>query len=366
MPVNHSEFNHSDIKTLLRPLLLAAAAFCCLFFAGAATVGYRWQPDPLLGGDFEQATIRQPDDYDGPVVCTVVRSSALEECCPRGILYVHGYNDYFFQAEMAGVFNDSCWSFYAVDLRKYGRSIRDRATRYHAREMDEYFADIDAALKVMRNDGIERVALMGHSTGGLITAYYMAKSASPLKRMVKALLLNSPFLDWNFTGAMKSVAIPAVSAFGMLLPDISIPQGDGGGGYSKSLLKSEHGEWDYDTELKLGYSLPVTSGWVHAVDCAQWYLRDHPYCIKVPVLLMHSARAVRSDGQGWNPDYQRGDAVLNPADILREGRRLSRHVTDLTVPDGLHDLVLSRPGVRKPLFQSIFRFLNKQKAFECF
>lgn len=340
--------------------MLAAASV----WASASTLTV-WKADPL-GHGYEQTTVRQPKDYSGQVVCTVVRRDAPEGCCPsRGVLYVHGYNDYFFQAQMGREFNDSCWQFYAVDLRKYGRSLRKGQTRYEARELDEYFADIDAALRIMRSDGIDDVALMGHSTGGLITAYYMAKSSSPLKKMVKALVLNSPFLDWNFSGAMKSVAIPAVAAFGMLLPDISIPQGEGAGGYSQSLLKEYHGEWDYDTSLKLSRSLPVTSGWVHAIDCAQWYLVDHPYSVKVPVLLMHSDHAVRSDGTGWNPDYQCGDAVLNPADIAERGRRLSHHLTDLTVQQGLHDLVLSRPGVRTGVYKAIFRFLNKEKAFSC-
>lgn len=78
--------------------------------------------------------------------------------------------------------------------------------------------------------------------------------------------------------------------------------------------------------------------------------------INVPILLMHSDSTVTShDG----PEaYSRKDAVLDVADISRYGRRLGCDVTEFTVRGGLHDLVLSRPEVRNPLFDSIFSWLS--------
>ena len=75
---------------------------------------------------------------------------------------------------MAEQFMDSCWTFYATDLRKYGRSILPE-TKIPGTGYKEYFADIDSALSVMREDGIEEVILMGHSTGGLTTSVYMSE-----------------------------------------------------------------------------------------------------------------------------------------------------------------------------------------------
>ena len=65
---------------------------------------------------------------------------------------------------------------------------------FEVRDMSEYYADIDSALKVMASDGIDSVVLIGHSTGGLTASAYV-NDRKPAR--VKKLILNSPFLDWN-------------------------------------------------------------------------------------------------------------------------------------------------------------------------
>lgn len=316
-----------------------------------------WIPDSM-GNGYERMTIEQPRDYSGEVISTIIRREE-SECRSRGVLYVHGYNDYFFQKEMGEIFNDSCFEFYAVDLRKYGRSILEGQTRYEVRNMDEYFADIDSALMVMWSDGIRDVALIGHSTGGLITSYYMAKEPSP---MVKALILNSPFLDWNFSWFMHDIAIPAVGFIGKFFPRLEIPQGDDISNYSRSVEKRFNGEWTYDSRLKRERPEPIQAGWVNAISSAQRYLRRHPYSIKVPVLLMHSEKSVYGDK--WSEDFSKGDAVLNVEHINRYGRKLSRQMTIDVFPGGLHDLVLSSPEIRQEVYNSMFRFIDRQQAFE--
>ena len=44
------------------------------------------------------------------------------------MLYLHGWNDYFFQTHVADYLTDLGYDFYAVELRRYGRSLRPRAT----------------------------------------------------------------------------------------------------------------------------------------------------------------------------------------------------------------------------------------------
>ena len=89
--------------------------------AGTICSFAQYKPD-RLGEGFEAKTIAMPDDYSGRVVTTLVR--CLSSCdTHKAVLYVHGYNDYFFQETLARTFNDSCFNFYAVDLRKYGRSL---------------------------------------------------------------------------------------------------------------------------------------------------------------------------------------------------------------------------------------------------
>lgn len=323
-----------------------------------APVMVSWVADPLLGkSGYEMERVSQPDDYSGKVVSTVIRRLPGDGDKPeKAVLYVHGYNDYFFQDSMGREFNDSGYGFYAVDLRKYGRSLLPEQRRYEARDMSEYFADIDSAIARMRCDGVTDIVLMGHSTGGLITSLYMEDSPAP---EIKALILNSPFLDWNFSGLTRKM-IPVVASLGKWLPDIPIPQGDDTS-YGESLLKSKHGEWEFDTTLKLIHPVPVTSGWVRAIDQGHKQLTKNGKAITVPIYLMRSRRSVHPDG--WSPLANSGDAVLNVDSISARGRRLGRNVTEAIVDSGLHDLILSAPRIRRAVYLSIFNWLDRQPEF---
>lgn len=332
--------------------------FCSiLFLAVCCLVGVaqrQWLPDSL-GNGFEKCYIDQGRSYDGEVRSTVIRYSVpADTASVLGALYVHGFNDYFFQSEMAREFSDHGYRFYAVDLRRYGRSLEHWQKRCDVRDMRRYFADIDSALAVMLEDGINKIALIGHSTGGLIVAYYC--SCNPkADTLIKAVVLNSPFLDWNL-GKMEPF-IGAISNLGKLFPNMKISNGNSTA-YGESLLRrGGHGEWEYNVEWKSPYSPAVTAGWVRAVNSAQRYLRHHNYSIPEPVLMMYSARSI--DAPEWTSAADSADVVLDVAEIKALGAKLSRNVTLYKVNGGLHDLILSRPEVRYPLYNEIFVWLKR-------
>lgn len=75
----------------------------------------------ILGSPYQQRTLILKDDYEGKALATVVRRKS-EIVTRQAVLYIHGYIDYFFQTEMAEQFNLHGYDFYALDLRKYGRS----------------------------------------------------------------------------------------------------------------------------------------------------------------------------------------------------------------------------------------------------
>ena len=70
-----------------------------------------------------------------------------------------------------------------------------------AKSLKEYFADLDTALAIIKEEGNDKILLMAHSTGGLITPYYLDSKKGKLP--VDGLILNSPFLDWNFGWMME-------------------------------------------------------------------------------------------------------------------------------------------------------------------
>lgn len=317
--------------------------------AGAAP---QWQPD-ILGDGYEMRHIDQGKDYSGKVISTIIRKLTPDSIgTRRGVLYVHGFNDYFFNAQMGDEFVGHGYDFYAVDLRKYGRSILPGQRLFEARSLTEYFPDIDSALVVMQHSGLDEIVLMGHSTGGLISAYYMAENPGA---PVDALILNSPFLDWNL--GWKERLVPLISWWGLIAPDTRIPQGKSTA-YAESLLKKYHGDWNYDTRWKLEQSPDVTAGWVRAINLAQHALRDGKARIGIPILLMYSSASI--SGDKWTPAHNRADGVLDVADIRRYGLQLGPRVTCFKVTGGLHDLLLSNPALLRALYPRIFAWLSKE------
>lgn len=310
----------------------------------------KWQTD-VLGEPYEYAIIEQGSDYSGKVRCAVVRNRV--EGASRAVVYVHGFSDYFFQRNMADIFAAHGYSFYAVDLRKYGRAYMEGQRMFEVRDMHEYFPDIQAAIDVAKADGNGEIVLMGHSTGGLSTAYYMSERPDSA---VKGLILNSPFLAWNLPAHMRKILVPAVSFAGRFVPHIPMKSG-GTIDYHRSLSRRMDGEWDFDSRWKPDIMPDVDAGWIHAVDSAQRAVRKGR--IKVPVLLMHSDSTARHGDSAER--YASADGVLDVKLIAKAGRRLGDNVTEVTVPGGLHDLVLSRPQVRQKVYDEIFAWLKNEK-----
>ena len=70
----------------------------------------------LPGTDYKYRTLHMADDYAGKVVCTLVKREPVSKDGPA-ILYVHGYNDYFFQRALGDSAATHGYIFYALDLR---------------------------------------------------------------------------------------------------------------------------------------------------------------------------------------------------------------------------------------------------------
>ena len=67
--------------------------------------------EDILGEGFQRATISLRDDYEGRAIATLVRRLS-DKGNGRSVLYIHGFNDYFFQREMACRFNEQGFHIY--------------------------------------------------------------------------------------------------------------------------------------------------------------------------------------------------------------------------------------------------------------
>ncbi|MFF5181783.1 alpha/beta hydrolase [Micromonospora sp. NPDC000316] len=307
------------------------------------------EPD-VLGPPYERQTIDLGTDDEGPVVATVVRRRA-ERPTGRAVLYVHGFVDYFFQTHLADFFAERGWDFYALDLRKYGRSLLPHQTPNFCQDISDYFSELDAAAKIIRSeDGHDTLLAMGHSTGGLIMSLWA--DARRDTGTIDGLVLNSPFFDFNASWAVRRPIAAAAARLGRRAPHRIVPMGLGTV-YGESLHADHRGEWTYDLAWKPLAGFPVRAGWLNAIRTGQRRLRAG-LDIQVPVLLACSTRSFR--GTKWHDSATLADAVLDVEHMVRYAPRLGRHVTLARFDGGMHDLVLSGPAVRRQVLNEVGRW----------
>ena len=306
--------------------------------------------EDVLGPGYTATVLPLGADDEGEVVAVLVTRRAPRPT-RRAVLYVHGFADYFFQTHLADFYLTRGFDFYALDLRKYGRALRPYQTPNFVRSISEYFAELDAAIRIIRADH-DVVLVNGHSTGGLTAALWADRVRG--RGLVQGLFLNSPFFELPGPDRVRG---PAIAFSRVLSPRTALPARRAGR-YVESLHRDFTGEWDFDLAWKPRQGFPIRAGWLGAV------LRAHHRLhagleVGVPALVMASARSVRRGG-----DMLDGDAVLDVGHIVRWSARLGDQVTVVRVDGGLHDLVLSPAQVRTRVFAELAAWIDAVLAAE--
>ncbi len=304
----------------------------------------------VLGAPYLRQTLPLEPDDEGEVVATLVSRSDAPATGPA-VLHLHGFCDYFFQTGAADFWTERGYAFYALDLRKYGRSLRPHQTPNFARDLDEYAEELTAAFRIItERDGHDRVLLSGHSTGGMIGSLWAARHEVP----IEAVVLNSPWLDLQGSFLLRTAGTQAINQVGARRPYQSIPR-HVSGLYGRSLHADFDGEWDYELAWKPIESWPVYAGWLRAVR------RGHAAIhrglgLTVPTLVVSSAASLQP--QAWEPAVDESDTVLDVALMAKWVHKLSRHVTLVQVPGALHDVTLSRQPARDRVYDELDRWLG--------
>ncbi len=306
------------------------------------------QVTDVLGEPYLAETITLPPDDEGPVVVTLVSRRAAEPT-NRAVLHVHGFSDYFFQTEYAEWWTDRGYDFYAVDLRKYGRSLRPHQTPSYVTDLRQHFPDLDAAFqRVAERDGHDHVVLSAHSTGGLIGALW----ANERRHVLAGMVLNSPWLDMQGGRFIEGLGTTIIKQIGARQPARLIPRSVSGT-YSRSLHVDHDGEWEFNLEWKPLESFPVTFGWLRAIRLGHDELHSG-LDVGCPVLVLSSA------GTRWpkemGPDAHGYDIVLEVPQIRQWATAIGSHVTYVAVEGARHDVVLSLKEPRQTAYAEIDRW----------
>jgi alpha-beta hydrolase superfamily lysophospholipase len=305
--------------------------------------------EDVLGPGWTARTLRlRPDGRDPDPVATLVHRTPDEPAPRRAVLYLHGFVDYFFHSHVGDALAAAGHDVYALDLRDYGRSIRPGREPNYTTDLAVYAEEIDAAFRVLLRDH-DRIALMGHSTGGLIAALWADARPGLLSKVV----LNSPWLDLQGPRAETAVVGPLVEALGKVAPHARVRNLPSH--YAHALHADSGGEWTFDLAWKPAARFPVRAGFVRAVLRAQARVAKG-LDIDCPVLVLASAE--RGDGRRPGETLLTTDSVLDPRQIEARAPLLGPDVRFVSVPGGAHDLALSPRPARDLYLAEVLRFLD--------
>jgi alpha-beta hydrolase superfamily lysophospholipase len=309
----------------------------------------------ILGPPYVSETIELPDDDEGAVVATLVHRPA-DKRRPRGaVLKVHGFCDYFFQTAEAEFFTGLGYDFYAIDLRKHGRSLLPHQTPNFALDLSEYDTDLDEATRLIRErDGHQQLIVSGHSTGGLIAPLWAHRRRLEGTPVVDAFVLNSPWLDLHGNFFLRTAGTEAINRLGQRRPYYVVPR-TVSGVYGETLHRDFRGEWDFDLTWKPQDSYPVRAGWLRAVRIGHRTVH-RGIDVGAPVITLCSARSLVP--QKWSEAAACADTVLDVKQIAKWSHQLGPNVTVIRLEDALHDVFLSRKDVRETAFAHVERWLE--------
>lgn len=269
------------------------------------------------------------------------------------VLAIHGWSDYFYNSELAEYWTSRGYAFYAIDLRRYGRSLRAHHSEPgFTTDLNEYDADISAALKMIRD--LEPQGLPGicvaHSTGGLIASLWVNRHPEAFS----ALILNSPWLEMQGSYLVRYATQGLVEPIAKRRPRarLHILEFDH---YWSSLSRLAHGSWDLHPIWRPPISFPPTAGWMSTI------LAGHKEVskgleIKIPVLVLTS-RSTHL-GTSFDESMLHNDSVIEVQVVRERSLRLGSEITNAIIEDSMHDVFTSLPIPRAHAYDSVDRWAS--------
>ncbi|MFC7766564.1 serine aminopeptidase domain-containing protein [Leucobacter soli] len=190
--------------------------------------------------------------------------------------------------------------------------------------------------------------LFGHSTGGLILSLW----ADRHRGTADAVVLNSPWLELQVSGAVRRALAPVVNLHARHSPhDLALPQLDlGFYKRSQGMVAEPDEQALVNLEWRPEHAQPVRAGWLRAILDGHARI-ERGIDVGAPACVLLSARS--SFGMTWREDMLRADTVLEVEGVARASLRLGPTVTIERIDGALHDVFLSERRARASAYRRL-------------
>ncbi|MGO2053610.1 alpha/beta hydrolase [Glutamicibacter sp. 287] len=317
----------------------------------------QWVADPL-GEGFEYTTLDFGTDSEGPAVGTLVRykPAGWRNRLPRKfngvVLSVHGWSDYFFNRELAEFWHQRGYHFYALDLRRYGRSLRaEHEIPGFVDDLAVYDQELEAAMDLLGTAHPDLPIIgQGHSQGGLILSLWVARTGP----RIQALVLNAPWLEFQGTAFLRVPMHGILEAIGRTngRRKLALPEFDH---YWNSLSDQGVGEWDIHRLWRPRLAFQPTTAWMKTI------LDGHATVAKglnltQPIFVISSDASHFSTS--YSPAMQSTDSVIDIHQIRLRALKLGSFVTLAQIHGAMHDVFTSAEPARAAAYRDLALWLR--------
>ncbi|HUG53064.1 MAG TPA: lysophospholipase [Vicinamibacteria bacterium] len=208
----------------------------------------------------------------GPIL---VGRSWVSAAAPADVLLVHGLAEHSGRYEAtAATLAAAGLAVHAVDYRGHGLS---EGIRVHVDSVDDYVADVRAALAHVRRPGRPSF-LLGHSQGGLVALLLALRSPEE----VDGIVVTSPFLATHPEARPSRLVRTAAAVLLRVAPRLTLPTH-----IDVSVLARDPAIGEAYARDPL-VSHRASAGWLRAVTFAQREVRAGAGRLRVPALVMAS------------------------------------------------------------------------------
>jgi alpha-beta hydrolase superfamily lysophospholipase len=252
---------------------------------------------------------------------------------PRAaVLIVHGLGEHIGRyGRTAAALNEAGFAVHAVDYRGHGRS---EGRRVHVDDVDDYVADVRAALEEVRRRNPGRpVFLLGHSQGGLIAL----KLALDDPAAIDGLVVTSPFLAVHPASRPSAFVRAMARVLLHLAPRRPLPTSIDVRVLSRDSAVGEA----YARDPLVSHA--ASAGWLRAIGHAQRDVRARARQLRVPTLLMAAS----------------GDRLVDPEATRQFAREAAPDAVEFVWWDGFYHEILNDLG-REQVLAKIVAWLAVQ------
>ena len=268
----------------------------------------------------------------------------------HAILFVHGFNDYFFNYKLILEFLSFGYDVYAITLRRYGSTIKkDDDKLFYTNDLNEYIEDIDNCFPKILEGNYKNIFLVGHSTGGLTSTLYCHNGK--YKDKIKGLILNSPFFDLNDSALMEFILKYIIYYIGVIYPTFKLASSNDD--YYNTTNEETLKRFYFNPKYKLRGSSSIYAGWIKTIVYNQSLIQNKKINLKIPILVLYSDKTIPID------KMEKGDNILDVKEINKYSDFIGKNVTEYSIKNATHDVFVSEEEPREKAIQLFFEFLVK-------